>query len=165
MRIPRECTLCPTPEEVNITKFKFFYILVDLGYEWIKRSERTAWLPRPFSKNAITTSFYVSFFVLKLISDCFSFGLPRSAIGPKKWRQLFNQIAAEVEPITNRLIAYSRASGSLLDFALSSHWLLMIIFLRCDWLLRLLWFGISYTQLKSSLSLSSSKHFYSSIAW
>lgn len=64
----------------------------------------------------------------KLIPDCFSFGLPRSAIGPKKWRQLFNQIAAEVEPITNRLIAYSRASGSLLDFALSSHWLLMIFF-------------------------------------
>ena len=66
--------------------------------------------------------------MLKLIPDRFSFGLPRSAIGPKKWPQLFNQIAAEVEPITNRLIAYSRASGSLLDFALSSHWLLMIFF-------------------------------------
>lgn len=68
------------------------------------------------------------FFVSKLIPDCFGFGLPQSAIGPKKWRQLFNQIAPEVEPITNRLIVYSRASGSLLDFALSSHWLLMIFF-------------------------------------
>ena len=28
MRIPRECTLCPTPEEVNITKFKFFISLL-----------------------------------------------------------------------------------------------------------------------------------------
>ena len=84
--------------------------------------------PGPSVRTLLLFFFYGSFFVSKLIPDCFSFGLPRSAIGPKKWRQLFNQIAAEVEPITHRLIAYSRASGSLVDFALSSHWLLMIFF-------------------------------------
>lgn len=28
MRIPRKCTLCPTPEELNVTKFKFFISLL-----------------------------------------------------------------------------------------------------------------------------------------
>ena len=48
-------------------------------------------------------------------------------IGPKNSRYHLNQSDAKLKPITTWSLAFSRASGTLPVFTLSSHWLMMML--------------------------------------
>ena len=63
----------------------------------------------------------------KVIRDCNGFALLRSVIGLENSHHPLNQSDAKLKPIANWLLAFSRASGQLHVFTLSSHWLLVIL--------------------------------------
>ena len=81
----------------------------------------------------------------KVIWGCFGLALLRLVIGPENSCYSLNQSDAKRKPIMTWLPAFSRAQGSLVVFALNSHWLLTIIsFLLigcCHY------FGLSFTTL------------------
>ena len=83
--------------------------------------------------------------VSKVIRDCIGFALLLSVIGLENSRHPLNQLDAKLKPIATWLLSFSRASGHLHVFTLSSHWLLvMLIFVligRCDY------FGFGFTTL------------------
>ena len=56
------------------------------------------------------------------------FALLRSVIGPKNAHCQLNQSDVKLKPITTRSPAFSRASGGLLVYILSFHWLLKVFF-------------------------------------
>ena len=64
--------------------------------------------------------------VSTVIRDCFGFASLRSVIGSKNSRHSLSQSDAKPKPITTWSIAFSRASGRLHVFTLSSHWFLLI---------------------------------------
>ena len=59
----------------------------------------------------------------KVIRDCIGFALLRSVIGLENSRHPLNQSDAKVKPTVTWLLTFSRASGRLPVFTLSSHWL------------------------------------------
>ena len=83
--------------------------------------------------------------VSQVIRDCIGFALLRSVIGLENSHHPLNQSDAKLKPIAKWLLAFSRASGQLHVFTLSSHWLLVILTFvligRCDY------FGFGFTTL------------------
>ena len=72
----------------------------------------------------------------KVIRDCIGFALLRSVIGIEISRHTVSQSDSKLKPIVTWSLAFSRASGRLHVFALSSYWLLVIFTFvlidRCD---------------------------------
>ena len=62
----------------------------------------------------------------KVIRDCIDFAILCSVIGPENSCHPLNQLDAELKPFTSWSPAFSRALGSLVVFASSSHWLLKL---------------------------------------
>ena len=73
----------------------------------------------------------------KVIRDCIGFALLRSVIGLENSRHPLNQSNTKLKPFATWSLAFSRASGRLHVFTLSSHWLLVIFTFvligRCDY--------------------------------
>ena len=80
------------------------------------------------------------------------FALLRFVIGPENSHHSVHQSNSKLKPIATWSHAFSRASGSLLVFALSFHWFFEIILLAMIGLCDCFGFG-SPTQLKSALKL------------
>ena len=79
----------------------------------------------------------------------FGFALLRFVIGPENSHHSLHQSDSKLKPIATWSHAFSRASGSLLVFALSFHWFFEIILLAMIGLCDCFGFG-SPTQLKSA---------------
>ena len=63
----------------------------------------------------------------KVIWDYIGFALLRSVIGLENSRHPLKQSDAKLKPIATLLVVFSRASGQLHVFTLSSHWLLVML--------------------------------------
>ena len=61
--------------------------------------------------------------VSKVLRGCIGFVLLRFGIGPENAPHSLDQSDTKLNPIKTLLPAFSRASGGLLVFTLSSHWL------------------------------------------
>ena len=73
----------------------------------------------------------------KVIRDCIGFTLIRTVIGLENSRHPLKQSDAKLLKANHRRLAFSRASGQLHVFTLSSHWLLVMLTFglvgRCDY--------------------------------
>ena len=63
----------------------------------------------------------------KVIRHCIGFALLRSVIGQENSSHFLNQSDAKLKPIAIWSLAFSRDSGRLHVFNLSSHWLLVML--------------------------------------
>ena len=83
--------------------------------------------------------------VSKVTRDCVGFALLRFVISLENCHHALNQSDAKLKPIATWSLAFSRASGRLRVFTLSSHWFLVtftfVLICCCDY------FGFGFTTL------------------